>query len=267
MAAGLSRKAELLLAVLIRRGGGIVDEYLLRDGTGMSHGSIVAARRELVAGGWLQLGKKERKLVYVLTGQGGKIPPQSAGARAAGTPSPLPEPRRTAAGVGLVSEIASRRTTTGAGMGTVDAEPARLDNHPQLQPESPAGDLEPAASGAATAVQTAAAGTTADGSRPQPAPADRAVSQPPSSVPVPIDDSELEDEDTSFARLIEPMEHVTGHFGSFDEWTDVLIDTLGGNIDITESLVEDGAYQIHSYDHDCDDCYQVTATDDGILVE
>ena len=63
------------------------------------------------------------------------------------------------------------------------------------------------------------------------------------------------------------MERVTGRFGSFDEWTDVLIDTLGGNVDITESLVEDGAYQIHSYDRDCDDCYQVTATDDGILVE
>ena len=182
--AGLSRKAELLLAVLIRRGGGIVDEYLLRDGTGLSHGSIVAARRELVAGGWLRLGKKERKLVYILTGQGGN-----------GSPQP-----------------------------------------PAMPAETALTDLLPAPS------------------------VDRS-----STVVNPC--TEREGEDTGFARLIEPMERVTGRFGSFDEWTDVLIDTLGGNVDITESLVEDGAYQIHSYDHDCDDCYQVTATDDGILVE
>lgn len=182
--AGLSRKAELLLAVLIRRGGGIVDEYLLRDGTGLSHGSIVAARRELVAGGWLRLGKKERKLVYILTGQGGN-----------GSPQP-----------------------------------------PAMPAETALTDLLPAPS------------------------VDRS-----STVVNPC--TETEGEDTGFARLIEPMERVTGRFGSFDEWTDVLIDTLGGNVDITESLVEDGAYQIHSYDHDCDDCYQVTATDDGILVE
>ena len=178
--AGLSRKAELLLAVLIRRCGGIVDEYLLRDGTGLSDGSIVAARRELVAGGWLRLGKKERKLVYILTGQGGN-----------GSPQP-----------------------------------------PAMPAETAPTDLSP----------------------------DRS-----STVVNPC--TEREGEDTGFARLIEPMERVTGRFGSFDEWTDVLIDTLGGNVDITESLVEDGAYQIHSYDHDCDDCYQVTATDDGILVE
>ena len=72
-AAGLSRKAALLLAVLRRRGGGIIDEYLLRDGTGLSHGSIVAARRELLAGGQLQLAKQNRKLVYILTGQGGNV--------------------------------------------------------------------------------------------------------------------------------------------------------------------------------------------------
>ena len=178
--AGLSRKAELLLAVLIRRGGGIVDEYLLRDGTRLSHGSIVAARRELIAGGWLRLGKKERKLVYILTGQGGNVSPQP----------------------------------------------------PAMPAETAPTDLSP----------------------------DRS-----STVVNPC--TETEGEDTGFARLIEPMARVTGRFGSFDEWTDVLIDTLGGNVDITESLVEDGAYQIHSYDHDCDDCYQVTATDDGILVE
>ncbi|MCH3959604.1 MAG: hypothetical protein LKE51_09495 [Selenomonas sp.] len=204
MAAGLSRKAELLLAVLIRRSGGIVDEYLLRDGTGLSHGSIVAARRELVEGGWLRLGKKERKLVYILTGQGQtdeQLPAMSA-----------PPP----------SAIA-----------LVQADPSNV-----------------------TAADAAASSCAVPW---PPAKAAGPHSAPPSPPSV--------EEDTGFARLIEPMEHVTGHFSSLDEWTDVLIDTLGGNVDITESLVEDDAYQIHSYDHGCDDCYQVTATDDGILVE
>lgn len=202
--AGLSRKAELLLAVLIRRCGGIVDEYLLRDGTGLSHGSIVAARRELVAGGWLRLGKKERKLVYILTGQGQtdeQLPAMSSPPPSAIAPVPG-DPSNVTAAESLAGSCAAPRP---------------------------------------------------------PAKAAETNSAPPSPPSV--------EEDTGFARLIEPMEHITGHFSSLDEWTDVLIDTLGGNIDITESLVEDGAYQIHSYDRDCDDCYQVTATDDGILVE
>ena len=180
----LSRKASLLLEALSQRGGGTIDEYLLRDKTGLSHGSIVAARRELVVGGWLELGKKERKLVYIMNGQGGNVPPQP----------------------------------------------------PAMPAETAPTDLPPA--------------PTVDRSSPAVNPC-----------------TEPEDEDTGFARLIEPMERVTGRFASFDEWTSALIDILGGNIDITESLVEDGAYQIHSYDHDCDDCYQVMETDDGILVE
>ena len=221
--AGLSRKAALLLATLSRRGGGIIDEYLLRDGTGLSHGSIVAARRELLAAGQLQLGKRNRKLVYILTGQSGAEPPAPSVPRGA---EPLPAAARPSCVI-----------------------PA---NNP--------------AAGEAAASQTAAAGalsTRCEG------PAPRAVSEgsalPPSEMPQ--GGLEPEDEDTGFARLIEPMERVTGRFASLDEWTDALIDTLGGNIDITESLVEDGSYEIHSYDHQSDDHYQVTATRDGILVE
>ena len=193
----LSRKAALLLAMLSRRGGGILDEYLLRDGTGLSHGSIVAARRELVAGGWLQLGKRNRKLVYILTGQSGAEPPAPSATH--GT-EPLPAGALSTRCEGP----APRAVSEGSAL---------------PPPEMPQGGLEP------------------------------------------------EDEDTGFARLIEPIEHVTGRFASLDEWTDALIDTLGGNIDITESLVEDGSYEIHSYDHQSDDHYQVTATRDGILVE
>ena len=47
----VSAKAEKLLAVIQAKGGGILDEYLLRDKTGLSHGSIVAGRKELEMAG------------------------------------------------------------------------------------------------------------------------------------------------------------------------------------------------------------------------
>ena len=65
----LSEKAEKLLAVIREKGGGTLDEYLLRDKTGLSHGSIVAGRKELEMAGLLQLTKQGRKLYYTLTGQ------------------------------------------------------------------------------------------------------------------------------------------------------------------------------------------------------
>ena len=63
----LSKKAEKLLAVIQAKGGGILDEYLLRDKTGLSHGSIVAGRKELEMAGLLTLTKQGRKLYYTLT--------------------------------------------------------------------------------------------------------------------------------------------------------------------------------------------------------
>lgn len=63
----LSEKAEKLLTVIREKGGGTLDEYLLRDRTGLSHGSIVAGRKELETAGLLQLTKQGRKLYYTLT--------------------------------------------------------------------------------------------------------------------------------------------------------------------------------------------------------
>ena len=91
----VSAKAEKLLAVIQAKGGGILDEYLLRDKTGLSHGSIVAGRKELEMAGLLQLTKQGRKLYYTpLTGQppvttspanavspaGGSLPPATPSA-------------------------------------------------------------------------------------------------------------------------------------------------------------------------------------------
>lgn len=70
----LSRKAALLFAYLQKTGGGSLDEWRVRDRTGLSHGSIVAARRELVAAGLVTLSKSCRHFVYALTGQGQSLP-------------------------------------------------------------------------------------------------------------------------------------------------------------------------------------------------
>ena len=65
----VSAKAEKLLAVIQAKGGGILDEYLLRDKTGLSQGRIVAGRTELETAGRTTRTKQGRKLYYTLTGQ------------------------------------------------------------------------------------------------------------------------------------------------------------------------------------------------------
>lgn len=62
----LSRKGKLLYDYIREKGGGALDEWFIRDKTGLSHGSFCAARKELVAAGLLQLGKDVRKTTYTL---------------------------------------------------------------------------------------------------------------------------------------------------------------------------------------------------------
>ena len=101
----VSAKAEKLLAVIQAKGGGILDEYLLRDKTGLSHGSIVAGRKELEMAGLLQLTKQGRKLYYTpLTGQppvavspaGGSLAPAPAETQAVPSPPPASDDTSTA---------------------------------------------------------------------------------------------------------------------------------------------------------------------------
>ena len=94
----LSAKAQNLLQVITTRGGGYFDEYWLRDKTGLSHGSIVAARQELVAEGFLSITKESRKLIYTLTGQAEETSQGKAGDNPSGevplAPPLLPRPLR-----------------------------------------------------------------------------------------------------------------------------------------------------------------------------
>lgn len=81
----LSRKAVILYGYVQGCGGGALDEWQLRDKTGLSHGSICAARKELVEAGLLTLGKEGRKMIYQLTGQAGPLE-----ADASEKPAPVP---------------------------------------------------------------------------------------------------------------------------------------------------------------------------------
>ena len=72
MSIKLTDKAQRLYDYIREKGGGVIEEWRICDKTGMSHGSFVAARKELVAAGLLLLGKKVRKTTYQLvelTGQ------------------------------------------------------------------------------------------------------------------------------------------------------------------------------------------------------
>jgi len=60
----LSRKAVILYGYIQGCGGGALDEWQMRDKTGLSHGTICAARKELVDAGFLTLGKDGRRTTY-----------------------------------------------------------------------------------------------------------------------------------------------------------------------------------------------------------
>ena len=71
----LSRKAVKFLEAVWQRGGGVIEESKLIRQSGLSHGSICAARRELIAAGLLQLGKVGRKTSFVLVTPPAGTPP------------------------------------------------------------------------------------------------------------------------------------------------------------------------------------------------
>lgn len=191
----LSDKARKLLTAIEKRGGGVIEEYQLRDATGLSHGSIVAARQELVAAGCLQLGKSCRKLIYTLTGQ-----------RLAVT-------RQGDALTGQCSDMAGRRD-------------------PQARPLTRQAELGESGEGRTEKqLGKAKAANARDG--------------------------------VFFAPA---MPHVAGIYYDFDEWTDALMHALGDCLDISESLVEDGAYTVYSHDFACEDTYRTETTSDGFVV-
>ena len=97
----LSRKAVILYGYISGCGGGALDEWQLRDKTALSHGSVCAARKELVEAGLLTLGKEGRKLIYQLTSpaEPGEIDQSNVDHEAKPAPQVVPPPPQPQAAV------------------------------------------------------------------------------------------------------------------------------------------------------------------------
>ena len=218
----LSDKARKLLTAIEKRGGGVIEEYQLRDATGLSHGSIVAARQELVAAGCLQLGKSCRKLIYTLTGQ--RLPVTRQGDALTGKQATVMEQD------GVTGQQADRMAAADALTGQCSDMAGRRD--PQARSLTRQAELGESGEGRTEKQPGKAKAANAGGG-------------------------------IFFAPA---MPHVAGIYYDFDEWTDALMHALGDCLDISESLVEDGAYTVYSHDFACEDTYRTETTSDGFVV-
>lgn len=57
------------------------------------------------------------------------------------------------------------------------------------------------------------------------------------------------------------MPHVTGEFCSLDEWEEQLTASIGGCLDISQSLTDEEEYSVYSHDFETEDIYQVSMVD------
>ena len=152
----------------------------MRDKTGLSHGTICAARKELVNAGILTLGKDGRRTTYLLTSQSD----QSAGTQAEYDGKIEPAPAEAAA-------------------------PVEVQSPPAVK----AGLVKPAA------------------------PAEPAVQA--------------------------EMPRVTGTFESIDDWMGMLTVSLGGCVNVSESLVTPNEYSVWAEEYGMEDHYTVTENEYG----
>ncbi|WP_303841057.1 hypothetical protein [Selenomonas ruminantium] len=175
----LSRKAVILYGYIQGCGGGALDEWAMRDKTGLSHGTICAARKELVDAGLLTLGKDGRRTTYLLTSQDD----QSADAPA--EPDGLTEPAPAEA-----------------------AAPVEVPPPPAVK----AGLVKPVAPAAPAQVE---------------------------------------------------MPRVAGTFESIDDWMGMLTVSLGGCVNVSESLVTPNEYSVWAEEYGMEDHYTVTENEYG----
>lgn len=226
MDAKLTDKAERLYAC-IQKKGGIIEEWWLRDQTGLSHGSFCAARKELVAAGLLVLGKDIRKTTYEVRELTGKTGAEDA----------------------LTGQKEERAVLT-----SQPCDGAALPCQKQHLPETAqaAADKPPAAPAETTLSPALAA---------EP----RRQADVLSVETVQELDPRRAARDGDFF-VASPMPHVAGTFFDFDEWTDALMNALGDCLDISESLVEEGTYTVYSHDFESEDTYHTETTSEGFIV-
>ena len=59
------------------------------------------------------------------------------------------------------------------------------------------------------------------------------------------------------------MPRVTGDFADFDSWLMEVNDRLGGCVDVSQSLVDEGEFSIYAPEFDGEDTYTIRDNDDG----
>lgn len=74
-------------------------------------------------------------------------------------------------------------------------------------------------------------------------------------------DSSARANDTPSAHAGGSMPHVTGEFSSLDEWEEQLTASIGGCLDISQSLTDEDEYSVYSHDFETEDLYHVSMVD------
>ncbi len=82
----------------------------------------------------------------------------------------------------------------------------------------------------------------------------------PSARPSAGDNSANEGEAPS-ATTGGSMPHVTGEFVRLDEWEEQLTASIGGCLDISQSLTDEEEYTVYSHDFETEDIYHVSMVD------
>jgi len=226
MDAKLTDKAERLYACIQKKGGGAIEEWWLRDQTGLSHGSFCAARKELVAAGLLVLGKDIRKTTYEVQDLTAK----------------------KAEGADLTCQTGEKDVLTSQPEARDVLTSQKQDTQEKAQAAEHLPPAAPAERGLCAAFSE---------------PVRQADGLSVEMVQEPEPKQAARGGDFFFAS---PMPHVAGTFFDFDEWTDALMNALGECLDISESLVEEGTYTVYSHDFESEDTYHTETTSEGFIV-
>ena len=93
------------------------------------------------------------------------------------------------------------------------------------------------------------------------APATSTGAAVPSDGATPAGDSFADTDGAPSAPAGGSMPHVTGQFCSLDEWEEQLTASIGGCLDISQSLTDEEEYTVYSHDFETEDIYQVSMVD------
>lgn len=249
----LSPKAQKLLQAVQHFGGGAIAEEDLQAFTRLSHGSLLAARHELMEKGILAMGRAHGKPAFVLL----------CAVAASETPN------STSADTSADARSTASATASEAPQAS---EPAALQTQPPTAKKSESAGKSQAAGGEATAPapKTPAGHPQSQAVRMAKAKPAAMTGHKVSADAAPAKKAprakEGRERIEAFASVKPSLPRVTGEFADLDDWNDALVAELG-DVDISPSVVSDTEYIVYAHKYEQEDRYEVTETEDGLLVE